>query len=393
MQNDFFWKKLEKLLFSLYPEGPKNDSIWERSGGDLSDINIDGRGKVIWYRAITYLRKGGKNINLRKLLGEIYEDFPNNSDLINILKKVDTSNEKAEYVEFNLTLNTNFDAKAKHGIDEILKIIIEITDDFSFDVKKVVNDSVIIYLSATRDAYLRLYSLYVNQKLSKYLGCDVARLELLEEEIDLKKEKEKERLRIILKDEKAVQIALESGSYWEFELAAYLLELELEKVNEESRKFKSGLTFRKSRHLGVQDYLNFNRGQLTDIQNIINMFKVAFEKELIVAFGEPGVAGDEFKIKNAIDKIAEICHLFLEWELSLYFTYPPDNLTEIKELMSGWTEQIIGEIHIFLEKLKQVYLEKLTFVEIGLKLKLPPNSQKLIEVMKFYKENPRLLKE
>ena len=43
----------------LYPEGPQQDGLWERAGGDLSRLRMEGPGSTRWWNGIQLVTKGG----------------------------------------------------------------------------------------------------------------------------------------------------------------------------------------------------------------------------------------------------------------------------------------------------------------------------------------------
>ena len=68
-------------LFSLlYPLGPTDQAIWERAGGDLSQLRLSGQGRTDWYRAIQLMTRGG-SVTLDMICEEALMDFPRNRDL------------------------------------------------------------------------------------------------------------------------------------------------------------------------------------------------------------------------------------------------------------------------------------------------------------------------
>lgn len=74
-----FRKKLVNELVTLYPQGPEQDDIWKRAGGDISILTNSGSRKSQWFNIIEklYLGGGGKNISFTSLMNEVKEDFPN----------------------------------------------------------------------------------------------------------------------------------------------------------------------------------------------------------------------------------------------------------------------------------------------------------------------------
>lgn len=83
-----WWQSLEELACRLYPEGPVDNMIWKRAGGDESDLQHKATGLVMWRSALNKLNNGGATkITVNNLLAEMKKDFSNNSDL-NILIEI-----------------------------------------------------------------------------------------------------------------------------------------------------------------------------------------------------------------------------------------------------------------------------------------------------------------
>jgi len=67
------------LLPDLYPAGPIDQDIWERSGGDLSRLTLAKTGRSIWHEALRLLeRGGGGDIDVKRLIANARRDFPRN---------------------------------------------------------------------------------------------------------------------------------------------------------------------------------------------------------------------------------------------------------------------------------------------------------------------------
>jgi hypothetical protein len=80
-ENDW-WNALEEVLVDLYPHGPGDRSIWERAGGDASELRTGSTGKERWKSTIHFLRNGGgKNVNGNSLLQEIRREYWGNDKL------------------------------------------------------------------------------------------------------------------------------------------------------------------------------------------------------------------------------------------------------------------------------------------------------------------------
>lgn len=80
---------LAELLAELYYSGPSSDLIWERAGGDLSDIVVSGQsGTEQWRQAIRKVTHGNK-VKRRALLSVALDDHPNNSELKQFFERCD----------------------------------------------------------------------------------------------------------------------------------------------------------------------------------------------------------------------------------------------------------------------------------------------------------------
>jgi hypothetical protein len=76
-------KKLEDIISELYPAGPIDQDIWQRAGGDVSRLRLNGTGRAQWFSALRTLKQGGggENISIDSLMLEVKSDFPNHPSL------------------------------------------------------------------------------------------------------------------------------------------------------------------------------------------------------------------------------------------------------------------------------------------------------------------------
>lgn len=80
------WCRVVVVAVQLYPEGPNQEAVWERAGGDLSTLNLRGNGRAQWFWALNRLELGGGGANLstRTLLEAFREDYPSNQDVLDL---------------------------------------------------------------------------------------------------------------------------------------------------------------------------------------------------------------------------------------------------------------------------------------------------------------------
>ena len=81
---------LTEIAATLYPTGPSDRSIWQRSGGDLSRISLEGVGHARWWSALEQLGLGGGGgtISLTSLVEVMVDDFPNREELMRFARRL-----------------------------------------------------------------------------------------------------------------------------------------------------------------------------------------------------------------------------------------------------------------------------------------------------------------
>ena len=72
------WEQLENLMPKLYPLGPMDQEVWARAGGDPSRLHLNDTGRVVWFKALRTLRRGGGGVGIRRasLIRAALEDYP-----------------------------------------------------------------------------------------------------------------------------------------------------------------------------------------------------------------------------------------------------------------------------------------------------------------------------
>jgi adenosylhomocysteine nucleosidase len=72
--------ELAALFAQLYPEGPLDQAIWERAGGDPSGLELQGNGRERWWRAVGSMRRGTRP-SVAALVAVMRVDYPENGTL------------------------------------------------------------------------------------------------------------------------------------------------------------------------------------------------------------------------------------------------------------------------------------------------------------------------
>ena len=81
------WKQLENLMPDLYPLGPMDQELWARAGGDPSRLHLNDPGRVVWFKALRTLRRGGGGAGILResLVEAALEDYPHHPALTALL--------------------------------------------------------------------------------------------------------------------------------------------------------------------------------------------------------------------------------------------------------------------------------------------------------------------
>jgi hypothetical protein len=74
------WDLLAEQASELYPNGPDQEGVWERSGGKDSDLHHHGSGKERWRNAIRAVQNG-RQPRISRLIQQMRDDFPGNQNL------------------------------------------------------------------------------------------------------------------------------------------------------------------------------------------------------------------------------------------------------------------------------------------------------------------------
>jgi hypothetical protein len=74
------WDVLTELAAELFPNGPDQDALWERSGGRNADLRHHGTGKERWHTAIRDIQNG-RQPRVSRLIQEMLADFSENPNL------------------------------------------------------------------------------------------------------------------------------------------------------------------------------------------------------------------------------------------------------------------------------------------------------------------------
>lgn len=83
--HDEWWNTFRDVACKTYPEGPNEKGLWDRAGGDLSQLSFGATGRKIWVNAIIHVRNDG-NPPVENLIAKMLEDHPRNEILLKLKK-------------------------------------------------------------------------------------------------------------------------------------------------------------------------------------------------------------------------------------------------------------------------------------------------------------------
>lgn len=85
------WQALQELGLQLYAYGPGDRALWQRAGGDPSDLPNFKSGREAWSAVIQDARNGRHTVTISSLISAMQDDYPNNPDLRQIARLSDES--------------------------------------------------------------------------------------------------------------------------------------------------------------------------------------------------------------------------------------------------------------------------------------------------------------
>jgi hypothetical protein len=136
---------------------------------------------------------------------------------------------------------------------------------------------------------------------------------------------------------RAKNLAITKPPYWEFDLVIELLNSKLGSVKNGYFELEQGLLIQRPKRVTGQEMFEFYQDCLAIFQNLVDHLLKGF-KRLQDSFGPPGVPGNSFEIKGAVEYIVSLSKELLAWECDVYSLQPPDAFSEVKTCMQGWSQ-------------------------------------------------------
>jgi hypothetical protein len=152
------------------------------------------------------------------------------------------------------------------------------------------------------------------------------------------------------------KIVIEKPIGWEYLLASDLLKNRLEKVNSNYDEIDNDTIIQRLKTISGDFFLNWYQNYIENLGNFIKLFNECVNG-LLKSFGEPGVAGKPIEIKNAVDRILQLCRELINIEYELNSFSVPKELVNTKSKLRGVTKIV------FLDEINRLQRELRISVE------------------------------
>jgi hypothetical protein len=190
----------------------------------------------------------------------------------------------------------------------------------------------------------------------------------------------------------AKRIAIEKPKFWEFLLAAELLESKLKPIHESYLELEKGLVFQKATSIDVTDIPKFIKTTSEELTQIMRICAKLVNEELKESFGPLGQPGNVLEIKIVCDRFLSASKELIAWEYRLQGIIFPDFFSEMKNIMSGWTKPYFLELMSFPIRLREVIQEHIknpdaAASKVHLSFGEPKGMDRLLQILSDYIES------
>ncbi|MCA0237840.1 MAG: nucleotide-binding protein [Bacteroidetes bacterium] len=159
-------------------------------------------------------------------------------------------------------------------------------------------------------------------------------------------------------NERVKKIVMEKKEFWQFHLIAELILSKMTPINLSYSDLNKGLVFQKTKKMSSEEFILVAQNILRDFIRLIELIKITLEEEIFHSFDKLDEVGSIAKIKNSVEKLISWCKQLLVWEQELRGIVPPPQLSELAEIMRGWTGPIIDKINNLPEMIYEKYNSK-----------------------------------
>jgi len=147
----------------------------------------------------------------------------------------------------------------------------------------------------------------------------------------------------------AREIAINKNDGWEYFLACQLLDDKINEINKSYEELDEGLVIQRMKSYSGKEFFKFFQDSLATHDNTLKLLNATL-KDLNKSLNEQSILA----IKNAIDRIIQLCKEQVAWEFELNGISPPEELEQVKNKMKGWTRSYTDQINNISSKTREV---------------------------------------
>lgn len=180
------------------------------------------------------------------------------------------------------------------------------------------------------------------------------------------------------------RIVIEKSSHWELEFANALLKRKLKEINRDIEEIQMGIVPVRTKPMNGQQFFDWFETLISDFQNFVKLFTRCAEN-LVSSMGETGVPGRPIEIKNAVERIEQLCKELVNWELELFSLEVPEGLKEIKNNLRGATKDlVINELNKMQEDFDRICRTRETDINLNFTPKVPEKVMTAVDDFRIY---------
>lgn len=187
------------------------------------------------------------------------------------------------------------------------------------------------------------------------------------------------------------KIVIDKPKGWEYKFAYELLTSRLKEIDKDYDEVLNDLVIQKKKTLNGYDFFDWFQNSLANFENYLNLFMVCLQ-DLNKSFGDPGVAGKPIEIKNAVNRIIQLCKALINWECELISFNVPNELEVVKTKLKGATKVMyideLNKMHLLLgDLIKEIEAGNISGEKsLMLHLKTPAGFETIVSDFKRYFE-------
>lgn len=140
------------------------------------------------------------------------------------------------------------------------------------------------------------------------------------------------------------RLIIEKPNNWRVKLASELFKNTTKDLRFKIEDLNSDNNFVKSKSLTYSDYLVFLKDSFIDLQRIVNILKKILISDNSDLIRELNSDDPPWRLKYTIEKIVISIRELINWENEITSINEPEELSEFKDLLSGWSYEIVNEL-------------------------------------------------